>query len=132
MAEMKKNGLRLRGDERMREFVGFVLKTAREDYEKRLALKAAGLTLDTLVAEVAQRLNVDEGLVRSPGEQREASRARAIIARLAVNRLILTGAETAKVLDPTPPAVSRLTARGLTDALSREIEEKPAGLSSGR
>jgi hypothetical protein len=75
---------------------------------ERLVLKAAGLTLHALIAEVAKYLNVDEALIRSPGKQRAASRAWAIIAHLAVNYLKLTGAETAQALTLTPSAVSKL------------------------
>ena len=134
MAELKKENLRLKGDGRIlgsSEFVSSVLKTAREDYEKSRTLKAAGLTLDVLITEVAHHFNVDEALIRSAGKVRTAPRVRAIIAHLALDRLKLTGAETAKALNLTPSAVSKLAARGRTDDESQKIEETLPGLSLG-
>lgn len=123
--QLKKDGVRLQSDERIlgsSEFVSSVLKKTHEDYEKRLLIKAAGLTLSTLITSVARHLGIDEALIRSAVKQRTASRARAIIAHLAVDRLKTTNVEIGRTLNLTVSAVSRLAARGRADELSRQIE----------
>ncbi|HEY3277764.1 MAG TPA: transposase [Syntrophorhabdaceae bacterium] len=121
--ELRREGVK--SDERIlgrSDFVDSVLRRAEEASRKRLELKETGLTLETLIKDVARHFNTDEGLIRSPIKQRTVSRTRAIIVHLALDRLRIMGVEAGKVLNLTPSAISRLAARGRTDPLSREIE----------
>ena len=128
--ELKKDGIRLQSDERIlgsSEFVNSVLKKTHEEYEKRLLLKATGLTLNTLITGVAHYLGIDEALIKSAIKQRAVSRARAIITHLAVDRLKVTNAEIGRTLNLTASAVSKLAVRGRVNSLSQAVEDNLPG-----
>jgi putative transposase len=120
---IRKGDPRVISDERIlgsSDFVASVLKHAQEDYKKRT--NAKDMDLAVLVAFVANRLGVDEAIVKSTVKQRAASQARAIIAHLAVDRLCVSGAELSKHLNVTPSAISKLASRGRIDPISEKIE----------
>jgi putative transposase len=123
LKEMRKDDLRMASDERIlgsSDFVRSVLSHAHEDYEKRM--RAQTMDLPSLIAFVAAELGEDESTVKSTVKRRTASRARAIIAHLGVDRLKRNGAELSRHLNVTPSAVSKLAGRGRNDPLSPEIE----------
>jgi len=123
LKEIRKDGPRVISDERIlgsSDFVASVLKHAQEDYKKRTNAKDVDLAV--LVALVANRLSVDESIVKSTVKQRAASQARAIIAHLAVDRLRISGTELSKHLNVSPSAISKLASRGRIDPIYEEIE----------
>lgn len=122
LREIKKQGLRMAGDERIlgsTNFVASVLRQAREEHLKRTDAK--GMTLAALIALVADRMGTEEAFIKSTIKERAASQARAIIAHLAIDRLRISGAEVARNLNISPSAVSKLAGRGRRHPLSGEI-----------
>jgi len=118
---------RLVSDERIlgnSEFVEMVLKTANEVLERKTAIQARGINLDSLIGIVAARLNVDVDLILSSSRQRTVARARSIICCVAVDQLMLSGTSIACRLNLTPSAVSKLASRGRSEESSKEIAKE--------
>lgn len=113
------------GDERIlgsSDFVESVLKQANEEYEKKTLAVAKGLDLDMLISTVSKHFSIEPEIIKSSSKQRSASRARSIICYLAVDKLMISGADFVLKLYLSPSAVSKSTARGHTDSLAKQIE----------
>lgn len=98
LKSIRSAGLRIMGDERIlgsSDFVESVLKQANEEYEKKTFAMAKDLDMDTLVDTVAKHFGIDWGIMKSSSKQRTVSRARAIICYLAVDKLMISGADVA-------------------------------------
>jgi putative transposase len=122
---MRSTGLRAASDERIlgsSDFVESVLKQANEEYEKKTYAIAKGLTLDKIIAMVADHFEVDASLLLTSSRQRIVARARSIICALAVDRLAVSGAHVAITLNLSPSAVSKLASRGRKDSRRDKIE----------
>ena len=122
---MRQESLRVASDERIlgsSDFVVSVMRQVHEDYKKRVSSK--NLNLDAVITFIAHYCEVDEALIKSTVKERTVSRARAITAHIAIDRLRISGAEIARKLNLTPSAVSKLAARGRKDRLSPVIEAK--------
>ena len=122
----RSSGLRIMSDERIlgsSDFVERVLKRANEDYEKRTLAVAKGLDLDRLIEAVSKHFEMDSDIVISSSRQKIVARARAIICCLAVDKLMISGADVARKLDLSPSAVSKLAARGRVDSITKRIAD---------
>ena len=129
---MRSKGLRVASDERIlgsSDFVESVLKQANEEYEKKTYAIAKGLNLDKLMARVADHFEIDASLLVTSSRQRIVARARSIISVLAIDRLAVSGAHVASMLNLSPSAVSKLASRGRKDRLREKIENDIFGLS---
>ena len=125
MKSIRSSGLRIMGDERIlgsSDFVESVLKQANEEYEKKTFAMAKGLDIDTLVGAVAKYFGIDRDIMKSSSKQRTVSRARAIICYLAVDKLMISGADAARKLNLSPSAVSKPAVRGRMNSLAKQIE----------
>jgi putative transposase len=101
------------------DFVASVLKRANE--QKTLARREP--TVDKLITVVCDHFSLAPSLLASQGKRSHVSRARAIVSHIAFDVLRLKGVDIARALNLSPPAISRLAARGRTDPLVGEIEE---------
>jgi len=122
---IRSTGLRTVSDERIlgsSDFVDSVLKQANEGYEKKTYAIAKGLNLDKLIATVADHFEIDASLLVTSSRQRIVARARAVICALAVDRLAISGAYVARMLNLSPSAVSKLASRGRKDSRREKIE----------
>jgi putative transposase len=116
---------RFASDERIlggSDFVSSVLKQANEDYERK-SLARQELTIDRLITVVCDHFSLDPSLLTSQGKQSAVSRARAVVAHIAFDVLRFKGVDIARALNLSPPAISRLAARGRTDSSIGEIEK---------
>jgi putative transposase len=103
-------------------FVASVLKQANEDYEQGI-LARQKLTIEKLITVVCDYFSLDPSLLVSQGKQSHVSRARAVVAHIAFDVLRFKGTDIAHALSLSPPAISRLAARGRTDSSNGEIEK---------
>jgi REP element-mobilizing transposase RayT len=121
---IRATGMRVMGDERIlgdSDFVEKVLKQADEDLEKKTLAMAKGLDLEKLIAAVAAHFEMDSEIIKSSSRQRTVAQARSIICCLAVDQLMIHGAEVARQLDLSTSAVSKLASRGRSDPISKEV-----------
>lgn len=117
-------GMRVMGDERVlgsSDFVEKVLKKAGEAYEKKTLALARGLDLNLLIAAVADHFEIESNIIRSSSRQRTVAKARSIVCCLAVDQLMIYGAEVARQLNLSTSAVSKLASRGRKDPITKEI-----------
>ena len=120
-------GMRVMGDERIlgsSDFVEKVLKKANETYEKKTLALASGLDLNTLIDAVAAIFEIDTDVVKSSSRQRIVAKVRSIICCLAVDQLMIHGAEVARQMNLSTSAVSKLASRGRMDPAVKEIASK--------
>ncbi|MCK4486352.1 MAG: hypothetical protein KAU38_06240 [Desulfobacterales bacterium] len=61
-------------------------------------------------------------IMKSPSKQRTVSLARSIVCYLAVEKLMISGAYAARILDLCASAASKSAARGRMDSLMKQIE----------
>ena len=121
---LRTSGMRIMGDERILgngDFVQTVLDQAREKYEKKTLGRVKGLTLQTLLEQVAQQMDLAPADVLSTGRQRTVARARAIVCALAIEYSGISGREISRQLNLSPSAVSKLLLRGRRDTLTEEL-----------
>lgn len=117
---------RIMGDERIlggSDFVESVLKRANEDYEKRTFAISKGLQIDDVLRRVSEVFNLPTDSLRGAGKHRKASRARAIVCFIAVDKLGFKCIDVARILKMSPSTVSKAVTRGNSDECSREIWE---------
>ena len=129
---LRATGMRVMGDERILgsgDFVEKVLKQANEAYEKKTLALAKGLSLDNLVAAVADHFSIESDIIRSSSRQRMVAKARSIVCCLAVDQLMVHGAEVARRLNLSTSAVSKLASRGRMDPAAKEIAKEIFGFS---
>jgi putative transposase len=118
---LRKEGLRIKGDERIlggARFVEEVLKQAEEDFETRTRAASKGITVAALTERIAHHFGVDRDDLRSGTKTRHVVEARAVLCYLAVRKLGKTAVELAGDLNISPSAVSKSAVRG--QALVRE------------
>jgi hypothetical protein len=130
---IRSTGLRTVSDERIlgsSDFVDSVLKQANEEYEKKTFAMARSLNLDKLIAAVADHFEIDPSLLASSSRQRTVARARSIICAMAVDKLMISGANVASMLSLSPSAVSKLASRGRKDSRKEKIENDIFDLNS--
>ena len=104
-----------RGDERILgdgDFVNNVLKEYDEEINKKTKFKRAGWSLDKLIHHISSILEVEVKDIISRSRIRKISMARAVIAYLGYEELKLNGAEIAKVLRISRPALSEAIIKG--------------------
>ncbi len=124
---LRKRSTRLKGDERIlgdSDFVEEVLKASEEKMQWRYELRADGMNLDKILKRAAELLEVSLGEIRGGGRYRKIVEARSLVSYWAVRELGMEGAEVARRLGVTQPAVSQAVARG-----ARIVEEKQLCLS---
>jgi hypothetical protein len=124
MRAQRASGMRIMGDERILgngEFVQAVLDHAREKYEKKTLARAKGLTLEMLIAQVAQQMDLVPGDLSSTGRNRAVARARAVVCALAVEYSGISGRELSHRLNLSPSAVSKLVLRGRKEILTADL-----------
>jgi REP element-mobilizing transposase RayT len=124
LRDARSAGQRIASDERIlgsSDFVDFVLKQAQEVYETRTRTKLAGIDLDILIQSITDHFGLEPKIIKSSVKQRTASRARAILCCLAIDRCCFTGVAVARKLNLSPSAVSKLAERGRHDTLSQKI-----------
>lgn len=127
LRDARSAGLRIVSDERIlgnSDFVESVLKQAQEQYEAKTLTQMAGVDLDYLIQSISAYFDIDPKMIKSSVKQRKASRARAILCCLAIDRCNFKGAAIARKIHVSPSAISKLADRGRNDALSQEIAEK--------
>lgn len=110
-----KSDERILGDS---QFVQEVLSAAEEKFEKRYALRAAGLNLGKLVTMVAEIMGLDPLLVLAPGKERVRVKARSLLCYWAVRELGFSLTELSRKLDLCPAAISKSIVRG--ERIARE------------
>jgi len=73
---------------------------------------AKGLSIDQVIKAVAMTLELEPESIEQKGRKRSIALGRAIVCALAVDRLMMTGADIARRLHLTPSGVSRPVTRG--------------------
>jgi REP element-mobilizing transposase RayT len=119
--------LRIISDERIlgsSDFVESVLAKANEVFEKKTLALASGVDLEKIIHTVAKCLDVNSSLLKSSSRQRVIARVRSIICALAMDRLMISGAEVARKLNLSPSAVSKLVYKGRQDRLIKALEKE--------
>ena len=128
---LRSDGVRVHSDERIlggSDFVEFVLKKANEDLEKKTLVLAKGKDLKHLIEVVTNHFDLNRRQLKSQSRRRVIARARSIICSLAIDGLMMKGADVARELNLSPSAVSKLSSRGRTDSLCVKIEKKVFGI----
>jgi hypothetical protein len=108
-------GARIKGDERIpgsTEFVRQVLEAAGEQMDRKVLAVSGGLTVETLIARVAEHFNLTASELKSASKVRRVSHARTIFRVLAVRDPGANCIELAWNLGLSPSAVSKTVARG--------------------
>jgi hypothetical protein len=96
-----------------------VLKEAEERMERRLRLKARGVTIDMLIRRVCEVVGCTEQEVVKPGKERTIVRARSLLCYWAVRELGLPQTDLASMLHLSPAGISLSVKRG--EALTEEL-----------
>jgi len=118
---------RIKSDERMLgdgDFVEAALQKAQEGLERRYALMAVGVDLQTLAERVGQVLGTDDALVWNKGKNPAIVRARSLFCYWAVRELGCTNRALAEKLGLTQPAVSISVRRGERIAAELSFQHK--------
>jgi hypothetical protein len=117
----RKKGEREKGDQRILgsgDFVGDVLRKAGEKFESMTKKK---MSLDEIIAIVANSTETSIEDLKSTGRKRKLAHARAVIAYVAIRNLGYRGIEVAEALSLSPPTVSQNVEKGKIFLLCREI-----------
>ena len=125
LKELRKAGLRVKGDERIlgdSEFVEKALQAAEEKLEQKYALKVQGYDFERVVQRVAQVLGMEPKEVTALGKSPRTVKARALLCFWAHRKLGMTTVEIAKKLSICQSAASRLSMRGERFANEHKIE----------
>jgi len=115
LKDYQRDGIRVKGDERIlgsSDFVEEVLKKANEKLEKRTLLQAKGPDLDQLIKQVAKYYHIDLEELKTTSKARTVSLARSALCYLAVRQLLFSCAEVARTLNISASAVSKAVAKG--------------------
>jgi len=110
LEELRKAGMRVKGDERIlgdSDFVETVLASAREAFEEKYLLQARGIGFDQVVTRVAEVMKLTPDEVTAYGKSPRTVKARSLLCFWAHRRLGMTTTEIAKRLKISQPAVSR-------------------------
>jgi REP element-mobilizing transposase RayT len=115
LRDLRKAGIRVKGDERILGDSGFVervLKTAGEALEEKYALLARGYDFNRAVCRVAEVLGLASDRVTAFGKSPQTVEARALLCFWAHRKLGMSTIEVARRLKISQPAASRLSKRG--------------------
>lgn len=115
LKELRKAGIRVKGDERIlgdSNFVENVLKAADETLERTYRLRAKKYDFDRVVERVAEVLAMEIEEVTAPGKIPKRVKARALLCFWSHRELGMTTVEIARKLNVCQSAVSRLSMRG--------------------
>jgi hypothetical protein len=113
--DLRKAGIRVKGDERILGDSGFVervLKTAEEALEEKHALWARGYDFNRAVSRVAEVLGLTADHVTASGKSPQKVQARALLCSWAHCKLGMSTTEVARRPKISQPAASRLPKRG--------------------
>jgi hypothetical protein len=105
----QRNDERILGDG---DFVVRVLASAEEDMERRYALRARGIDLDSVAARVSELLNINAEAIWAKGKYQRIVDARSLLCYWAVRELGLSATVLAERLRMTQAAVSISVKRG--------------------
>jgi putative transposase len=125
LKELRKAGLRVKGDERIlgdSEFVEKALQAVEEKLEQKYALKVQGYDFERVVQRVAQVLGMEPREVTALGKSPRTVKARALLCFWAHRKLGMTTVEIAKKLSICQSAASRLSMRGERFAREQKVE----------
>jgi len=126
LRELRREGLRIKGDERIlggSEFVLDVLKAADEELEARTRAHKKGISVSALSARIAQHYGIDTDDLRSASKSRAVVRARSAVCYLAIRRFGATAVGLAAELNISPSAVSKSVVRGRKVVREDSLEE---------
>ena len=100
------------------------LKTAREKFERRYALKARGYDLEALAKHVEDLFGLKTGEIYSPGKYRRLIQPRSVFCYWAVRELGETATALAKKIGLSQSGVSKAVLRGEKIVNELDIELK--------
>ena len=126
LKELRRVGLRVKGDERMLgrgSFVEDVLKHAEEEFEARTRAASKGITVKEMMARIAHHYQIDLDDLRSGNKARQVVKARSALCYLTVRKLGATAVEVAGKLNISPSAVSKSVARGQAFAQVEKLDK---------
>jgi REP element-mobilizing transposase RayT len=112
---LRKDGIRVKGDERMlgdSDFVENVLKSAREELEQKYDLKNRGYDLDRVAQRVAELMSMEIEQVTAFGKSPQTVKAWSLLCFWLHRKVGMTTVEIGKKLNISQSAVSRSSLRG--------------------
>jgi putative transposase len=115
LKDIRKSGIRVKGDERILgdgDFVETVLASAKEVLEEKYALKARGIDFEQVVLRVAEVMKLTPDQVTACGKSPHTVQARSLLCFWAHRKLGMTTTEIASQLKISQPAASRSSKRG--------------------
>jgi len=115
LKELRKSGIRVKGDERIlgdSDFVENVLKYAEEELEQKYCLKAKGYDFDRITKRVAEVMDMKTEQVTAYGKSPRTVKSRSLLCFWAHRKLGMTTVEIGKKLNISQSAVSRSSIRG--------------------
>ena len=113
--EVRHERQRAKGDERIlgdSTFVERVLKETGEHYDRRLAIKQKGYTLEVIADKVSALYGVSTEDILSKGRRKTIVQARDLFCYLAVHYLNASVTDIARLVGMAPSAISYAVARG--------------------
>ena len=119
--ELRKSGIRVKGDERIlgdSDFVEAILRSAGEELEQKYELKAKGYDFNRVVQRVAEVMSMGIEEVTAFGKSPQTVKARSLLCFWANRKLGMTTIEIGKKLNLSQSAVSRSSLRG--EKIARE------------
>jgi putative transposase len=122
-----REGLRVKGDERIlgsSDFVLEALKKSGEEFEKSTLLKKQGIDFEVLLTKVAKYYDIDIDELRSSTKQRGIVNARSVLCCLAVRKLKVSCIAVSKKLNISPAAVSKSVSRGKAILSRIKVEDE--------
>jgi len=125
LKDYQRDGIRVKGDERIlgsSDFVEEVLKNANEKLEKRTLLQAKGPDLEQLIKKVSKYYHIDIEDLKTASKARTVSLARSVLCYLAVRKLLFSCAEVARTLNISASSVSKAVAKGRALASRTKIQ----------
>ncbi|MDY6856187.1 MAG: transposase [Thermodesulfobacteriota bacterium] len=125
--ELRKSGIRVKGDERIlgdSDFVEDTLRSAGEELEKKYELKAKGYDFNRVVQRVAQVMSMGIEEITAFGKSPQTVKARSLLCFWAHRKLGMTTIEIGKKLNISQSAVSRSSLRGEKIARENRFELK--------
>lgn len=114
-SEIRHQGQRVKGDQRIlggSEFVLKVLAEADQHYAQKSTLRTQGYTLETLADTVAKAYTMKRNDILSKGRQKNPMEARSLFCYLAVHYLGTSVTDLARLIGMVPSAISYAVKRG--------------------
>jgi len=130
LKQIRRSGLRIKGDERIlgsSQFVSQVLARGKEEFDFKYKIKIERPDLNTVIGRVAEYFGIDAEDLKSTGKQRTITQARTSVCYLAARRLRYTCADVARSLMISAPAVSRAVNRWQSVPMREDIENRVIG-----